>query len=72
MTRNIPGFERVARLIAGLMILGLYGALDTPWKYLTLLGLLPLGSALTGFCPLYAALRWDRSSHPHGATRTGV
>ncbi len=72
MTRNIPGFERVARLIAGVMILGLYGALETPWKYLTLLGLLPLGSALTGFCPLYAALGWDRCSHTDGATHTGV
>ena len=60
MTRNIPGLERIARLIAGIMILGLYGALDSPWNYLTLIGLLPLGSALTGFCPLYAALGWDR------------
>ena len=72
MTRNIPGFERVARLIAGLMILGLYGALETPWKYHTLLGLLPLGSALTGFCPLYATLGWHRCSHTDGATHTGV
>ena len=28
--------------------------------YITLIGLLPLGSALTGFCPLYAALGWER------------
>ncbi len=72
MTRSIPGFGRVARLLAGVMILGLYGALDTPWKYLTLLGLLPLGSALTGFCPLHAALGRDRSSHTDGATQTGT
>ena len=71
MTRNIPGLERIARLIAGVMILGLYGALESPWKYLTLVGLLPLGSALTGFCPLYAALGWDRRSHTDGATPTG-
>ena len=72
MTRNISTFGRVAGLIAGLVILGLYGALDPPWKYLTLLGLLPLGSALTGFCPLYAILGWDRSSHTDGATHTGT
>ena len=71
MRRNIFGFQRVALLIAGVMILGLYGALETPWKYLTLLGLLPLGSALTGFCPLYAALGWSRCSHTDGATHTG-
>jgi hypothetical protein len=71
MTRNIPGLERIARLIAGVMILGLYGALDAPWKYVTLLGLLPLASALTGFCPLYAALGWNRRTHTQDATYTG-
>jgi len=71
MTRNIPGLERLARLIAGVMILGLYGALDAPWKYVTLLGLLLLGSALTGFCPLYAALGWDRRTRTQDPTYTG-
>jgi hypothetical protein len=60
MTRNIGTLERILRLVIGVMILGLYGALDPPWKYVTLIGLVPLGSALTGFCPLYAALGWDR------------
>ena len=60
MTRNIGTIERIARLIVGVMILGLYGALPSPWRYVTLIGLLPLGSALTGFCPIYAQLRWNR------------
>jgi hypothetical protein len=34
-----------------IMILGLYGALTPPWKYLTLIGLVPFGTALTGFLP---------------------
>lgn len=59
MTRNIGTLERVLRLIVGIVILGLYGALDPPEKYLTLIGLLPLGTALTGFCPVYAALGGD-------------
>jgi DUF2892 family protein len=62
MTCNSGRFERVVRLIAGVMILGLYGALDAPWRSLTLIGLIPLGSALTGFCPLYAWLGWNRCS----------
>jgi hypothetical protein len=49
--RNICSGDRVFRLILGLLILGLYGALPAPWRYLTLTGLVPLGSALTGFCP---------------------
>ena len=59
MTRNVGTLERIARLIVGMMILGLYGALEPPLKYITLVGLLPLGSALTGFCPLYATLGWE-------------
>jgi Protein of unknown function (DUF2892) len=62
MTRNMSTFDRVIRLIAGVVILGLYGALMPPWKYLTLIGLVPLGTALTGFCPLYAALGWNRET----------
>lgn len=62
MTCNVGRIERVARLIAGVMILGLYGALDPPWKYLTLVGLIPLASAITGFCPIYAGLGVNRCS----------
>ena len=60
MTRNIGSLERVVRLIFGVLILGLYGALPSPWRYVTLIGLLPLGSALTGYCPLYEQLGWKR------------
>jgi hypothetical protein len=44
------------RLIVGIMILGLYGALPEPWRYLALVGLLPFGTAITGHCPVRAAL----------------
>ena len=64
MTRNIGTLERILRLMIGVMILGLYGALDPPWKYVTLIGLVPLGSALTGFCPIYARLGWNRCRPP--------
>lgn len=56
MRTNVGRAERVLRLAAGGMILGLYGALPEPWRYLTLVGLLPFGSGLTGFCPVRAAL----------------
>jgi len=56
MHANIGVADRIFRLVAGILILGLYGALPEPWRYLTLIGLIPLGSALTGFCPARAAL----------------
>jgi hypothetical protein len=52
MVRNLGTVQRVVHVGVGLMILGLYGALDAPWKYLTLVGLLVLGSGLVGHCPV--------------------
>ena len=56
MTGNVGRSERVFRLTLGILILGLYGALPAPWRYLTLVGLLPFGTALTGYCPFRAAM----------------
>lgn len=56
MTRNLGMVDRLVRLAVGAMLLGLYGALEPPLQYLTLIGLIPLGTALTGKCPLYALL----------------
>lgn len=69
MTRNVGNLERVISLTVAVLILGLYGALDPPWKYLTLVGLVPLARAITGFCPLYAMFRINRSGPP-AARRT--
>ena len=61
MVRNLNPIERAIRLLVGVMILGLFGVLEPPFKYLALVGLIPLGTALTGHCPVYNALggkRW--------------
>ena len=60
MRVNVGRVDRIVRFVLGVVILGLYGALAPPWKYVTLLGLIPLGTSLTGFCPLYAAIGWNR------------
>ena len=56
MVRNVGTTERVVRLIVGGVILGLFGVLPSPWRYLALLGLIPFGTALTGHCPVYRVL----------------
>ena len=53
MPRNIGAVDRAVRILIGILILGLYGALEPPLRYLTLIGLLPLGTGLLGTCPLY-------------------
>lgn len=69
MRKNIGYGERTFRALAGLAILGLYGALDPPLKYLTLVGLIPLGTALTGYCPAFAWLRRNRELPSAGGTQ---
>jgi len=56
MRRNVGWLDRVARIVLGVLLLGLYGALDAPWRYLSLIGLVPLGTGLLGHCPLYSLL----------------
>ena len=56
MVRNIGTLERGARVVLGVMLLGLFGALPDPWRYVTLIGLLPLGTGLLGHCPIYHTL----------------
>lgn len=54
--RNCGTVDRVLRLVLGIGLLGLYGALDAPGRYFTLLGLPLIATAVTGFCPLYSLL----------------
>jgi hypothetical protein len=53
MQPNIGPLDRVVRAVLGGAILGLYGALPVPWRYLTLIGLLLIATALQSYCPLY-------------------
>lgn len=57
MARNVGRLDRAVRVVLGLFVLGLYGALEPPGRYLTLVGLIPLGTGLLGICPLYRVLR---------------
>lgn len=56
MPRNMGVWDRVVRVVLGVLLLGLYGAIEPPLRYLTLLGLVLIASAILGRCPLYSAL----------------
>lgn len=64
MVHNIGRFDRAVRLVIGVMLLGLFGAVPAPWRYLTLIGLVFLATAFTGFCPLYHLLGIHRPGPP--------
>lgn len=68
MTRNVGLLDRGARLVIGVALLGLYGALESPWRYLTLVGLMFIATAVTAACPVYGWLGWStrRAIHREG------
>jgi hypothetical protein len=54
MKTNVGGIDRIARIVLGLALIAL-AATGTigMWGWI---GLVPLGTALVGFCPLYPLL----------------
>lgn len=59
MSRNIGNAERAVRALLGIAILSLvFVGPRTPWAWL---GIIPILTALSGWCPLYTALGISRS-----------
>lgn len=54
MKSNVGGIDRILRIVLGLALIAatLTGTIGA-WGWL---GLVPLGTALMGFCPLYTVL----------------
>jgi hypothetical protein len=53
MTRNMGKLDRVLRILVGLVLLAHVYIVPTSWGWL---GLIPIVTALAGFCPIYRAL----------------
>ncbi|MBT3071883.1 DUF2892 domain-containing protein [Rhodomicrobium sp. Az07] len=54
MTSNVGGLDRILRIVVGLGLIALvFVGPQTPWGWL---GVIPLASALIGFCPAYRLL----------------
>jgi hypothetical protein len=53
MEKNVGGIDRVLRILAGIIILGLFFVVADAYRWWTLLGLVPLITGLVGWCPAY-------------------
>jgi hypothetical protein len=66
MKRNVGGVDRAVRAVAGLVILGL-GVFYRSWW--GLVGLIPLATALLGWCPLYCPFKISTRHESPGPTQ---
>ena len=58
MTKNVGGIDKVLRLVVGVVLIGYAVAgpalgFDTGYNAWGWIGIIPLGTALINFCPLY-------------------
>jgi hypothetical protein len=57
MKTNVGTADRAIRIIAGIVLLALFFLYpDASWRYLTLIGLVPLLTGLFGTCLIYSML----------------
>jgi hypothetical protein len=54
MKANVGGIDRGVRIAVGIVLLALIFVLEGDARWLGLIGLLPLATGLTRFCPAYA------------------
>lgn len=56
-TTNEGTMDRAIRIIVGAALLAMFFLYpDAPWRYWTLLGIVPLITGLVGSCPVYTLL----------------
>ncbi|HUV69163.1 MAG TPA: DUF2892 domain-containing protein [Terracidiphilus sp.] len=56
MEKTVGSVDKVIRIIVGLGLLSLFYFLSGNMRWLGLIAIVPLGTALTGVCPLYSML----------------
>jgi hypothetical protein len=59
MERNVGNVDRTARIVLGLVLLGAVAALDSQYRWLGLIGLVPLATGLMRWCPAYTLFGID-------------
>ena len=58
MPSNVGGFDRIARIVVGLALIAfaIFAPATLSWKWIGWIGVVPLLTALVGFCPAYTLL----------------
>lgn len=58
MVKNMGMVDRILRVVVGIALLAfaIAGPADIAWKWVGFIGIVPLVTALIGWCPLYTVL----------------
>jgi len=64
MKANVGCVDRLGRVLLGLAVLGLLLQTGDPLRWFGLIGIAPLLTGITGFCPLYSLLGINSCPHP--------
>ena len=59
MRVNVDPLDRLIRIAVGMVLLAAVVLVPGSWRWLGLIGLLPLASGIAGWCPIYAWLMRD-------------
>ncbi len=62
MTTNIGKADRIIRIVVGVVLLSLLYFLEGNARWLGLIGLIPLATALVRWCPAYSLFGWSSAS----------
>jgi len=67
MKQNVGAADKVFRIVVGLALLSLVFLLEGNARWWGLIGLVPLGTALMGWCPVYQTIGISSRKTEHKA-----
>jgi len=56
MMKNVGSADKIVRIVVGIALIAfaLFGPADIGWKWVGWIGVVPIATALMGWCPLYS------------------
>ncbi|MHB1299789.1 MAG: YgaP family membrane protein [Burkholderiales bacterium] len=56
MKTNVGSVDKIVRVVVGIGLLSLFFILEGNMRFLGLIGIVPIATALMGWCPLYSVI----------------
>jgi len=63
---NVGKLDATIRYIIGIALLVMVVLVQSPWRWVGLIGIVPIATAAINFCPLWRLLGINTQEHGHG------